>query len=293
MSAGPDWSSFRRDVVLRRRRIAYLDVGEHPRTCLLIHGFCASSQYWTYTIPKLAETHRVIAIDLPGFGDSELSVDPGPGAQPVIISEFCRTLGIGSVDVVGHSMGTWIGCEVAAQYPELVRSLVLTGGPSVSVVDLFRTPLRAIAKHPKHTTTALVETATAWLPVPPRIAKLIATKPWARRLAFAPYVSHPEQLSTAAVSTVLDGFGAPGALPTIRQGSGYDLRPALLKVHCPVLVIAGTGDNLVPESDIRAFVGADPSNRRLHVLDDTGHIPMLEQSDRFNELVADFLNATT
>jgi pimeloyl-ACP methyl ester carboxylesterase len=189
-------------------------------------------------------------------------------------------------------MGAWIACEVAARYPELVRRVVLTGGPSVSVIDLFRSPLRAIRKNPKETTNALIETATAWLPIPAGIAKLITTRAWARRVAFAPYVRHPQQLPAAAVTAVLGGFGAPGALPTLRHGSGYDLRPALDKVRCPVLVIAGAADKLVLESDVRAFVDADPTNRHLHVLADTGHMPMLEQPDRFNELAAHFLNAT-
>jgi pimeloyl-ACP methyl ester carboxylesterase len=235
----------------------------------------------------------VIAIDLPGFGDSELPLEQGLDAQLSIFDEFCSALGIGPIDMIGHSMGTWVACEVAARYPQLVRSLVLTGGPSASMVDLSRSPLRAIRKNPREATTAVIEAGTAWLPVPASIAKLIAAQPWARRVAFAPYVRHPEQLSLAAVSAVLGGFGAPGALPTLRHGAGYDLRPALEKVRCPVLIIAGAADKLVPVSDLRAFVDADPSSRHLHILDDTGHIPMLEQPDRFNELTAHFLNAST
>ncbi len=292
-SSGQNWSQFRRDVVLRCRRVAYLDMGDHPRTCLLIHGFCASSQYWIYTVPKLAETHRVIAIDLPGFGESELSVDQGLDAQLSLFNEFCSAVETGPVDIIGHSMGTWIACELAARYPDLARSLVLTGGPAASVIDLFRSPLQTIRKHPREVSTALLETGTAWLPVPAGIAKLIIRRRWARRLAFTPYVRHPGQLPPAAVAAVLGGFGASGAFPTLRHGAGYDLRPALDKVGCPVLVIAGTADKLVPESDIRAFIDADPTRRHLHILDDIGHIPMLEQPERFNQLVVDFLNATS
>jgi pimeloyl-ACP methyl ester carboxylesterase len=288
---GAGWKQFRRDVVLRNRRIAYLDVGDHPRTCLLIHGFGASWQYWMYTIPKLTEAHRVTAVDLPGFGDSELQREQCIDAQLPIINEFCTALGIGPIDVVGHSMGTLVACEIAARYPQLVHSLVLTGGPIMSVIDLFRSPLRTIRKNPK-VANFLIEALTAGLPLPASVEKLIASRTWARRLAFAPYVQHPEQLPRAAVTAILHGAGAPGALKTLRQGFGYDLRPALEKVRCPTLIIAGAADKLVPESDVRAFIDADPTNRRLHLLDDTGHIPMLEQPDRFNELIADFLTTT-
>lgn len=286
-------TQFHHDLVLRHRRIAYLDVGEHPRTCLLIHGFCASSQYWVYTLPKLAETHRVVAIDLPGFGDSELPQKPGPDAQVSLLNEFCHVVETGPVDVIGHSMGTWAACELAARYPDLVRSLVLSGGPAPSVVDLSRSPLLAMQMHPREVFTALLETATAWLPVPRRALELVTSHPWARRLVFTPYVRRPEQLSPTAVSAVLNGFGAAGAIPTLRHGAGYDLRPALDQVRCPVLVIAGTHDRLVPETDIQAFVDADPTRRHLHILNDTGHMPMLERPDRFNELVGDFLDTTT
>jgi pimeloyl-ACP methyl ester carboxylesterase len=277
-------------VVVRHWRMGYLDVGDQPHTCLLIHGLGASWHFWVHTIPKLVETHRVIAIDLPGFGDSELQREQSIGYQLPIIDELCDVLGISMIDVVGHSLGTIIACELAARYPKLVRSLVLTGGPIVSVIDLFRSPLRTIRRNPK-VANFFIEAFTMGIALPPSVEKLIVSRTWARRLAFAPYVRHPEQLSPTAVAGVLRGVGAPSALPTLRQGFGYDVHPALEKVRCPTLVIAGVEDKLVPESDVRAFVDADPANRRVHMLDDTGHCPMLEQPDRFNELIADFFNA--
>jgi pimeloyl-ACP methyl ester carboxylesterase len=290
-TAETDWTMFRQDVVLHHRRMAYLDVGDQPHTCLLIHGFGASWCYWVHTIPKLVETRRVIAIDLPGFGDSELQHEQSIGYQLSIIDELCDVLGVSSVDVVGHSLGTIIACELAARYPKLVRSLVLTGGPIVSVIDLFRSPLRTIRKNPK-VANFFIEALTMGIPLPSSIEGLIVSRAWARRLALAPYVRHPDQLSPTAVASVLRGVGARGALPTLWRGFGYDFRPALEKVHCPTLVIAGVEDKLVPESDVRAFVDADPLNRHVHMLDDTGHCPMLEQPDQFNKLVADFFTET-
>ena len=107
-----------------------------------------------------------------------------------------------------------------------------------------------------------------------------------------PYVPHPDRLSAATVRHFLAGAGAPATFGTLRQGFGYDFEPALRGVACPTLLVGGQQDTIAPESDLRAFAARDDT-RRVEILPDTGHLPMLEQPDAFNRIVDEFLTEST
>lgn len=110
--------------------MAYLEAGaEHPaeEVILLIHGWPTSSYLYRNTMPKLAEQHRVIAIDLPGFGWS----DKDPKASfsfryhEEIIQALVDQLGIQKVHVAVHDLGGPIGLWWAMQHADRVASYVI------------------------------------------------------------------------------------------------------------------------------------------------------------------------
>ena len=128
-------TNWRRDLIVDGRRLALLDTGEHDRTCVLVHGLAASWDYWRLTIPALTASHRVVAVDLPGFGYSEDRGRYGPDELVKVLIELVNQERIDTVDLIGHSMGTVVVSEFAARYPDRVDRLVLTGGPIISVLD--------------------------------------------------------------------------------------------------------------------------------------------------------------
>jgi pimeloyl-ACP methyl ester carboxylesterase len=276
------------DVVVNGRRIAYLEAGRGERTCVFIHGLAASWDYWIHTIPALVETHRVIAMDLPGFGRSENPTAHGIDAQLPVLPAFLDAIGVDRCDVVGHSMGTLIACEFGARYPERVNRLVLSGGPITSVVDLFNHPLRTLYRNPK-VVTFLVEALTAGIRPPTFLRRLILTTSWARWIALRAYVPYPAALSIEDVSGMLVGVGAPAVLPTLRQGFGYDVRPALTAVRQPTIIINGERDTICPPTDAHAFAAANNAVRDVHLIPDVGHLPMIEAPADFNDYLAQFL----
>lgn len=280
--------SLRRDVVVNGRRIAYLEAGSGERTCLLIHGLAASWDYWTHTIPALAETHRVMAVDLPGFGRSENPDTHAIDDQMQVLPAFLDALGVDRCDIVGHSMGTLVACEMAARHPERVDRLVLSGGPTTSVVDLFNAPLRTLSTNPK-VATFLIEALTAGIRPPELLRRLILTTSWARWIALRAYLPHPAALSVEDVSRILFGAGAPAVLPTLRQGFGYDLRPALAAVRQPTIIINGELDTICPPADAHAFAASNNAVLNVHLIPGVGHIPMIEAPGKFNGHLIGFL----
>ena len=114
-----------------RGEIHYVDAGE-GEPLLLIHGGHGSWVHWIANIDMLAEHRRVLALDLPGFGDS---ADPGGLLQladyAAVVSALIATLDLRNVALAGFSFGTLVAATAAVAEPRLVTSLVLVNPPGV------------------------------------------------------------------------------------------------------------------------------------------------------------------
>ena len=102
----------------------YVTAGDAGSPVLLVHGFPES--WWAFhaLIPLLAARHRVIAVDLPGFGDS--GTEPGPytsASAAESLRHLITHLGLGPVHLTGQDISGVIAFRLAAEHPELVRSL--------------------------------------------------------------------------------------------------------------------------------------------------------------------------
>lgn len=104
-------------------------VGIDPKgnqTFVMLHGIGMGRIVFAEVDEVLAGAGRVLAVDLPGFGDS-----PEPGSAATleetaeVVADFIRDETPGPVILVGHSMSTQIAAEIACRHPELVRALVL------------------------------------------------------------------------------------------------------------------------------------------------------------------------
>ena len=129
-----DWPEHMRWVRVEDRWMNIIDMGEGP-VILFVHGLSGCWQNWLENIPEFARDHRVIAMDLPGFGESEM-----PG-KTISISRYADTLDAlldvleidEPVRLIGNSMGGFIGAELAIQYPQRVERLVLVAAAGLSV----------------------------------------------------------------------------------------------------------------------------------------------------------------
>jgi pimeloyl-ACP methyl ester carboxylesterase len=116
--------------------IAYTTAGVGPGL-LLIHGLGGSRRTWQHLISDLAQTHTVIAPDLPGHGESDAPAgDYSLGAHACALRDLLLALGHRRVSIAGHSLGGGVALQAAYQFPERVDRLVLISsgglGPEVS-----------------------------------------------------------------------------------------------------------------------------------------------------------------
>ncbi len=282
-----DVTARRHDLIAGGRRIAFLDAGEGQTPCLLIHGLAGSSNWWSENIPALAATRRTIAVDLPGFGASEGARSYDPTEIAGVLDELCEQLGLETIDVVGHSLGTLLAIEFAFRHPHRLRRLVLTGGPITSVIGLSRSPIRTLRRRPK-VANFLIEVATTGIPLPERLRKFIARHPILRMLTLTPYVFNARQLEPRFAELMIAGTGSPGMFPTLARGFRYDAEQAMSGLRCPTLVISGAQDKIAPIEDLEEFSEREVVEKFV-VLDSTGHCAMFEQPDDFNREVLEFL----
>jgi pimeloyl-ACP methyl ester carboxylesterase len=122
-------------------RIHYLSAGETGSPVILLHGYAQNSHMWRPLMEQLGKTHRVIAPDLRGFGDTtkaESGYEKKTMAQDV--HALARSLGIEKAAIAGHDIGLMVAYAYAAQYPAEVSRIALLDAfiPGVGdTTDLF------------------------------------------------------------------------------------------------------------------------------------------------------------
>ncbi len=112
-------------VVVDGIKIHYLTAGD-GEPLLLLHGYAQGAQMWKAVMPELAKKFRVIAPDLPGFGESGIPADGLDMKNAAVrIHDFTKQLGIAKTRVVGHDIGLMVAYAYAAMYPADTQKLIL------------------------------------------------------------------------------------------------------------------------------------------------------------------------
>ena len=278
-----DWSPHVKSVQIDGRRVVYCDYGSSGsdglRPVVLVHGLAACWQCWLETIPRLAaEGRRVIALDLPGFGNSEMPrEDISIEAYGRTVESLCDALDLGQVVVVGHSMGGFAAAEMAIQYPDRVERLVLQAAAGISTTDLHREPAKVAAR----VLAGLCTRAAAR-------SRFVAVRPRLRWLALQTIMRHPSRIPADMVYELVSHAGRDGFRSALDAIVSYDFRDRLSQIRCPTLVVWGCEDMLVPRRDADEYARVIPDARKV-MFEDTGHAPMMERPQTFNDSLVEFL----
>jgi len=276
-----DWREHLRWVRVEGRAVNLVELGSGPPV-VFIHGLGGSWRNWLENLPAFARDHRVIAPDLPGFGDSEMPADPiSINGYARCVDGLLEQLGVERAVVVGNSMGGFVGAEMAIEWPERVEGLVLVAAAGISIQAQRHDRALALL----YRLEAVLGAYTAW--VAGRSERL-ARRPRLRRRLLGMVAAHPGLLPPALTSEQIRGTGKPGFLPALDALTSYPLRERLGHIACPTLIVWGERDRLVPLRDADEFERLIPDARKV-VYADTGHVPMFERPERFNADVAAFL----
>jgi pimeloyl-ACP methyl ester carboxylesterase len=275
-----DWVTHLHQLEIDGRPVNYVDIGAGEREPIVfIHGLGGQWQNWLENLPRAAQERRVIALDLPGHGLSPMPRDqitiPGYGRT---VQALCDRLGLSHVDIVGNSMGGYIGAEVAIQFPQLVDQLLLVSAAGITSANLAHAPIMTLGR----VATAIATHTAAQ-------DRQLASRPKARHLSLQFVARHPSRLKPdLAYEGFFKGTGKPGFTDALRASLNYDFRDRLPEIGVPTLIVWGEKDSIIPVNDAQEFERLIPDSRKV-VMKDTGHVSMAERPETFNDLMMEFL----
>ena len=274
-----DWASLQRPLELLGRRVNVLDTGGDGPPLLFLHGWSSNWQIFLLNIAAFMGTHRCLALDLPGFGYSEMPSEPiSIRGYAKTVDAMCDALGVDRVSVLGNSMGGFIGAELALSFSTRVDRLVLVSAAGLTTEHLAAEPSIWLAK-----------IVSAGLPVARRWESAFVRRPRLRRAVMQSVFRYPERLSVPLAQELVLSAGRPGFVPALKALLEYSYRDRLGQIEIPVLIVWGRNDLLVPVGDATRYQRLIGDNARVVVFEDTGHAPMLERPSRFNQLLRQFL----
>lgn len=235
-----------RDVRLGEQRIVYRDVGQgRGPTYVLVHGIGMGHSVFRALADELESDGRVVALDLPGFGESpEPSHSRTMADSGDLIAEFVRRLGIDNPVLIGHSMGTQVVVEAVARHPSLSDRIVLIA-PTVNAAE------RTVRKQ-------------AWR----MLQDLVDEDPRVIWLGAVHYVKTGPRWFFRKLRAMLE----------------HRIEDTLPRVHADVLVLRGADDRVCPRAWVATVTERLP-HARMREIPGRGHEAMIRNPDPVADMV--------
>lgn len=270
-------------VEIGKYTINYVVAGK-GQPLLLIHGANIGWPQWYKNIQALAENFKVYAIDLPGAGDStKLKFSNAHFEKDFldIVDQFIDLQNWQQVDVVGSSFGGWIAMGLAARNKPQIRKVVLTN--PIGFIDYIPPKYRPIAITPM----AKMMTKTVLKPVRgnDKLEGFMREVFGDKYLPLAPeFVDYFFELSKTSHNALFIS-----RLTRLKGMAKGLFQPEMMRsIKKPVLVIWGQKDPLMPYERVKENFKL-LKTAKVHLLPNVGHMPPVEDSHKFNELVTNYL----
>jgi 2-hydroxymuconate-semialdehyde hydrolase len=251
---------------------------------VLLHGIGRSLEDWELQHPRLPATHRIISLDMPGFGLSQrlpavVSLSSLAGGVWAALSALGVTA---PVHLMGNSLGGAVAMQMTADQPGRVRTLTL-----VNSAGFGRTVTAALR---------ILALPGVGRPLLRRMADPRIARRTERSIFFDRALVTPARVETAVklarqpdfAAVYLEAARALGGLRGVAPGWRRELLPRVAELAKPTLLVWGSRDLILPSLHLEAARLAFPA-ARTHMFPDTGHMPQIERPDEFAELVRPML----
>lgn len=266
----------RKTVVVDGRIWPYLEGGDRSKpTLVMVHGFGADKDHWTFYAPWLTRDYHLIAPDLPGFGendrDGELPFDVT--SQAARLKGFLDALGIERPHMGGNSMGGWIALRFAIDYPDRLRTLTLMNNAGIMGAD--ESELQKLAADRDYNPLVLASLEDA-----DRLIAFVVRKPThvparLKPVIYADALRHRDLLDKIFWVIADEMEQKP-------------LNDQLGGVKVPTLIIWGRHDKLIDVSCV-AVLEAGIAGSRSHIFEHVAHVPMIEDPKATADVQREFL----
>ncbi len=264
--------------------VVYYEWGDaqNPRVAICVHGVGRNGRDFDVVAEALASTHRVLAVDMPGRGNSDWLADANDYVFPTYLTTLTSLIarsGAEVVDWIGTSMGGLLGIVAAAQPKSPIRRLVINDvGPQVEPAALERIG-SYFGKDPTFATFAEIEAYLREISAP---FGALTDRQWAFLTR-----TNVRQRSDGRWGIVYD----PGiAVPFRHAPAPPDLWPLWDAITCPTLVLRGAESDLLSR-EVATRMSAQGPMARVVEIAGVGHAPMLLEPVQYDPVVQ-FLRAS-
>jgi pimeloyl-ACP methyl ester carboxylesterase len=246
---------------------------QHP-PLVLVHGLGSAATAFKPIIPALAQSFRVITVDLPGHGQTPL--DPSQAMDPhslgqAVFDTIESQYGIREFHIAGNSLGGWIGLEMASDQPDRIKTLI-----GIAPAGLWLEP--ASGRVPSEARSYYMAKV-----LKPFVKAGLHLKAL-RKIGYSTVSPKWQQLSYEICYDAANAMGnAPGYFPAWDGMLGRRFE-GFVPESIPVMILFGDTDNTLPypESQERSLA---PAHCTWLVINQCGHAPMWDQPDLIVKLI--------
>ncbi len=246
---------------------------ENKPSIVLVHGFGANKENWVRFAACLTDDYHVVAMDLPGHGDSvkDFNLQYEFSDQVIYVNEILTYLNINKFHMAGNSMGGAISALYAVAYPEQMESLFLIDPAGIYRYDCELTRRLANGENP-----------------------LIVTcdEDFYRLIDFAleekPYIPWPIT-SVMAEKAVGNEAINRKIFEDIHSDPGYSFSDEIKKITVPTLIMWGVEDRIIHVNNASIFNELIPNSQTM-ILEGVGHAPMIEVPEKSAKIYMEFIS---
>lgn len=252
----------------------YLDSGGNGEVILLLHGFGADKDNWPRFARSLTDSYRVVAPDLPGFGDNARHPDWSYdiASQVPRLHGFVQALGLQRFHLAGNSMGGNLSAAYTLAHPDKVLTLGLFCSAGVPEPE----PSALTQMIARGENVLIPRNMDQWNTL---MDLVFVDEPWT-----------PGFIGDEIARRAIANADFKQKIFTEYRGNFQDLTPRLGDIQQPTLVLWGDQDGLIHVSAAQVFHDRLP-NSKLVIMDDTGHAPMIERPQKTAEIYEGFIQA--
>jgi pimeloyl-ACP methyl ester carboxylesterase len=259
-------------ITYQEADVFYQDFGEGPVT-VLVHGFAEDSGIWSGIQHEL-DNCRLILPDLPGSGPSGLTVPLSISTMAEAVVEILRSENIGQAVIIGHSMGGYVALAIAEKHPSILNAL-----------GLFHSTAFADGEEKKNTRRKNIQ-----------FIQSHGSYEFLKQSMPGLFGESFKQSHGKVVKELIEKYRDfnPEALVAYQEAmiNRPDRTEVLVKSSKPVLFVIGKHDNAIPFEDSMKLCHL-PSLSYIHILDQTGHMGMLEEPGTSIDILRNFIKDVT